>query len=99
MSKPRNSRVVFSGPNSRSRIRSILENHSKQHQLDNTKREESHLFDQTRCHTLETGQEQIRKDTIYNRNISYFRESFKLNDTHMLPFLASLRAASPSTTK
>lgn len=75
---------------SRSRVRQLLER-SVKHNHKSTMHE-SKIFEQTRCHTIESDQTQIDKDRLYNKNITKFRESFRPNNSHILPFLASLRA-------
>lgn len=76
---------------SKSRIRQLLENTSREKQLSQSKLLETRIFEQTRCHTIESDTSQLKKDTLFHKNIAQFRESFHNNDTHMLPFLASLR--------
>lgn len=78
---------------SRSRVRDLLERSVKHnHKFADSTMQETKIFEQTRCHTIESDQTQLDKDRLYNKNITKFRESFRPNNSHILPFLASLRA-------
>ncbi len=80
----------------KSRVRDVLESSIKSKRFNESKTMESRLFDQTRCHTIDSDTSQHEREQIYNKNINKYRDCFHCTNTQLLPFLASLRVIKES---
>ena len=72
-------------------MKTIMNSNSRYNTTAKELTEKSHVFEQTRCHTISSNNSQVVKESLFHKNITAFRDSFHAGDHRVLPFLASLR--------
>lgn len=92
MSKLRTRTTAKDDQNNKNKFKELLAKTLQEKKMSRNSILESKVYQQTRCHTIDSDPTQTLKDKLYNKNITLFRESFRPSDTQILPFLASLRA-------
>ena len=91
MSKLRTKLASLKETPSRSRLVTLIASPKSKVSPGDDKLNMTRVFEQTRCKTMTSDGSQVRKESMYTKNIAHFRESFHNQDSHLLPFLASLR--------